>query len=543
MRIADAIVKYLELNEVKYVFGIPASTFSGIDDALNDTDIGYIVTKNEAGASYSATKYADLSKKIGVCLLAGGVGVNNAINGIADAKRNKLPLLIISGDVNSFYKGKGGIQEFDNSKTLGTITKYSKNIVDGNEALNEVEKAIKIALTPPYGPVSLSIPLDIQKSEFKGQLPLKKLHIEPKEYDENMLDKAIKEIDKSKKGIILVGRGTRGLGKEVKSLSEKLKWPVISTPNAKSIVNTDFKYYLGNYGFCTADGAIEYVRNTKMDCVLILGTSLGQAATRDYNEELVANKKVIRIDWDKNEFNKVFNEDISVEYDLKEAIKIINSKITKKTGEFKKPEMNKPYVRNHTGMSLRLVMEKISEILPKDSCVIGDIGDFCNYIFKYMPMREDMDCQTSINYASMGNAVAGSMGSYLSNPNRTYAAILGDGCFYMNGLEILTAKEYNMPIIYFVVNNSMLGLVNNGQTYCFGRGCKGKVKFSKNSIASVAESLGIDSVRVNKYEDFDLIKDKMLNRHKPLVVEIITDGSEIMIDPDRLGVISDDSKM
>lgn len=534
MRIADAIVKYLEANKVKYAFGIPASTFAGILDSLNDSKIEYIVTKNEAGASYSATKYADLTKELGVCLLAGGVGVNNAINGIADAKRNKLPTLIISGDINVAFKGKGAIQEFDNAEILKSVTKYSKNITNDKEVFIELEKAIKMALTPPYGPVALSIPLNIQLSKFKGKLPIEKIKVESFVPDTNMLNKAIDEINGSKKGLILVGRGARGLGKEIKELSEKLKWPIISTPNGKGIINTDFPYYMGNYGFCSADGAVKYIENTKMDYLLVLGSSLGQTSTRDYNEVLIKNKKIIRIDWDKNEFNKVFKEDISVRYDLKEAIKIINSKIIEKPGTFIKPEVNKPYLKNHTGISLRVCFEKISKILPKDTCVVGDIGDFCNYIFKYLPIREDMDCQTSINYASMGNAVAGVMGSYLSNPNRPYAVILGDGCFYMNGLEILTAKEYNMPIIYFVVNNSMFGLVSNGQTYRFGRNCKGKVKFMKNSIATVAETLGVDAVQIASYGDIDNIKDLLKNRTKPLVVEIITDGSEVFIDTDRL---------
>ncbi|MBU3092108.1 thiamine pyrophosphate-binding protein [Clostridium sp. CF011] len=534
MRIADAIIKTLSLNEVNYVFGIPSATFAGILDALNDSDIEFIITKNEAGATYCATKYSDLSNKLGVCMLAGGVGVNNAINGIADAQRNKLPMLVINGDIKRSFMGKGALQEFDNIKLLSSLTKYSKNILNEDEVIEEIEKAITIAMTPPCGPVALSIPFDIQNNEFKGILPTNKIVIEAMQFDEKSLKEAINEINNTQKGLILVGRGSRGISKEIKALSEKLKWPVMSTPNGKGIVHTDFPYYIGNYGFCSADGAVEYVEKEQFGCLLILGSSLGQAATRDYNDILVKDRKVIRIDWDVAEFNKVFKEDISVCCDLKQAVTLISNNVSVKENPFIKPLMNKPYVKNHTGMSLRLFTEKISDLLPADTCFVSDMGDFFNCLFKYMPIKETMDFQTSINYACMGTGVGGVVGSYLANPDRTYAVMVGDGGFYMNGMEILTAKEYNIPIIYFVVNNSMLGLVNNGLNVLYGRSCKGKVKFAKKSIASIADAMGVEAIQITSNEEVDNIKDLLHNRTQPLLIELVTDGSEIVIDTDRL---------
>lgn len=534
MRIADAVIKLLKDNGVKYTFGIPASTFGGILDSMNDSGIEYIITKNEAGATYSASKYAELSNKIGVCMLAGGVGVNNAINGMADAHRNKVPMLVINGDVRLSYMGKGALQEFDNAKVAESVTKYSINIEKEEDVIVELQKAMNIALTPPCGPVLVSIPYDLQMKTFKGNINIDK-YINTPTNDKKALMVAINEIDKSNKGIILVGRGTRGLSKEIKKLSKKLSWPIISTPNAKGVINTDFHYYIGNYGFCSSDGAIEYVENEQIDCVLVLGTSLGQSATRDYNDVLVKGRKLIRIDWNKNEFNRVFKEDVSVCYDLKEAITIINNSIEKKDNCFIKPEMNQPYVKTHTGISLRRLYEMLPDIFPKDTCVVVDVGDFFNYIFKYMPIREDMEFQSSVNYACMGAGVAGVMGSYLSNKDKSYAVFVGDGGFYMNGMDILTASEYNMPITYFVINNSMFGLVKNGMKAIFGREFSvGKVQFKKNSIASMAEAMGIESIQITELSQVNNLEKLMKNRTSPLLVEVITDGTEIFIDSDRL---------
>lgn len=533
MRIADAIVKLLENNDIKYTFGVPASTFGGILDSLNESEIEYIITKNEAGATYSASKYADLSNKLGVCLLAGGVGVNNAMNGMADAQRNKTPMLIISGDVRKSYIGKGALQEFDNAKIVEGVTKYSVNIEKEEDILKEIQKAINISLTPPCGVTLVSIPYDLQMPKFDGYIELDKTIKKP-ENDEKALDYAIEEINKAKKGLILIGRGTRGLTKEIKELSEKLTFPIISTPNAKGIINSDYEYYIGNYGFCSADSAIDYVENEDFDCLLVLGSSLGQSATRDFKDVLVKGRKVIRVDWDTKEFNRVFNEDISVCYDLKEAIPMITNKALKKDNKFVKPEMNKPYVKNHTGVSLRRLYEMLPDIFPKDTCVVSDIGDFFNYMFKYMPIREDMDFQCGVNYACMGTGVAGAIGSYLSNPDKPYAVFVGDGGFYMNGMDILTAKEYNIPIMYFVINNSMLGLVKNGMKAIFGRKFEAKVEFEKNNISEIAKAMGIESVQITDLGQVQSLEELMKDRTAPLVVEVVTDGTEIFIDTDRL---------
>jgi Thiamine pyrophosphate-requiring enzymes [acetolactate synthase, pyruvate dehydrogenase (cytochrome), glyoxylate carboligase, phosphonopyruvate decarboxylase] len=533
MRIADAIIKLLENNGVNCVFGIPASTFAGVLDAVNDSDIEFIVTKNEAGCTYSASSYAELSNRLAVCMLAGGVGLNNAINGIANAKRNKAPMLIITGNVRRAYMGKGAFQEFDNASMVTSITKNSIEVTTEEDVLIELQKAINLALTPPCGPVHISIPFDLQTANFEGDIDLDRTINKPIN-DKKSLEASIEKINRAEKGLIFVGRGTRGLSKEIKQLSEKLSWPIMSTSNAKGIINTDYKNYIGNYGFCSADGAIEYVEKEQIDCVLILGTSLGQCATRDYKDVLVKDRKVIRIDWDIKEFNRVFNEDISICYDLKDAMDELISRVEKKNNVFSKPEMNKPYIKDHTGTSLRLLFEKFPEILPENTCVMPDTGDYFNYVYKYLPIREDMDLHASLNYGCIGTSLAGVMGSYMANPNIPYVVIAGDGAFYMNGTEILTAKEYNMPIIYFIINNSMFGLIKNGMKAIFGRDFKGKIVFKENSIASIAEAMGVEAVQITDLSQVDDLKDLISNRTAPLVIEVITDGTEIFIDTDRI---------
>lgn len=536
MRISDAILEFLYRNGVTCSFGIPTAQVSAFNDGLNDYDIEYVVVKNEAAATFSAGRYADLKRDLGVCFIGGCVGVNNGINGIADAHRNKLPVVIFSSYVGSAVMGKNSLQELITTDITAPITKYSKTLFDEKTVLEEVQKAIEIALTPPYGPVHISIPADIQVKPFEGEIPGK---IDRKallpQYDIDNLEKAIHAVQTSNSGVIMVGRGARGLSEEIKSISEKLQWPIITTPNAKGLISDDFQLNLGNYGWCTTDRAFDYIHHTKLDCVLILGTSLGQMSTIVYNQALVEDKTVIHIDWDKSELNKIFPADIPVFSDLKTAVDQLNSSIeSRKNKTIIEKEANAPYIQNHTGLSLQLFMEKITDIVPENTCFIQDMGENMNFSFKYLSLKEHMDFQTSLNYACMGTAVGGALGSYMADPSKTYAVIVGDGSFFMNGMEILTAKQYDMPIIYFVINNSMLALVTHGSHTQYGRCLKGACTYDRVSIAEMSKAMGIDAVQISSLDELTVLEEQFKNRsNKPLVVEIVTDGSETCMDNSR----------
>lgn len=534
MRISDAMIKYLYDNGVRHAFGIPTAQIGGFSDGLNDYDIEYIVVKNEAAATYSAGRYADMKRDLGVCFIGGCVGVNNAINGIGDSYRNKLPLIVVSSVVATDFTEKNALQELNTTEITKSITKYSETIYTKDEVLNELKKAVEIALTPPYGPVHISIPLDVQTLPFTQIMPelVEREKLMPK-FDGENLEKAIECINESQTGVIMVGRGARGLTEEIKILSKKLQWPIITTPNAKGIIDAEFEYNLGNYGWCTTDCTAYYIDNTKVDCLLVLGTSLGQMSTRVYKDTLVKGKRVIHVDWDKSELNKIFKVDIPVFYDLSSALKEFNFKLNTKSNKFIKPNLNKPYIKSHTGLSLRQCMENIVDIVPENTCFVQDMGENMNFTFKYLKLKEKMDFQSSIHYAAMGTAVAGVMGAYLADSSKTYVVIVGDGSFFMNGMELLTAKEHNMPIIYFIVNNSMLGLVEHGGNFVFGRSHKGKCRFSKVSITNITNAMGINSIQISELKELDKLKGRLHNLKGPFVVEVITDGSEVCLDGDR----------
>ncbi|MBW6410238.1 thiamine pyrophosphate-binding protein [Clostridium weizhouense] len=541
MKLSKAIVNYLESCNVEYVFGIPSGNVAGIYDALNDTNIKVIVAKNEASSTYSACKYSDLSKKLSCSILCGGVGITNAINGIADAYINNIPMLVISGYAATDNIGKGCVQELDTAPITESITKYSKTIMKKEEVLTELDKAVKLAMQDPKGPVHLSIPMnlpmmEIEDSEYKPYTPEKIEY----NYDEEALNTAVNILNDSKKGLILVGRGAKGHNEMIKKISSKLGWYVATTPQGKSSIDSDFEFNIGNYGFNSTDFAQNYADTENLDCVLVLGSSLGESATRNFNNSLFEGAKVIQIDHNKKSLNKDHIERFKVYYEITEALKVIDNKVNAKDVTITKVEkLNKDYVKDHTGISARKLAEMLPNILNPSTTYMCDIGEFMNYMYKYLFIPKGSDFIASLNHGAMGNCVAGSIGAALSGNTEKYAVVVGDGSVFMNGSEILTAKQYSLPVVYFVLNNARLNYVEQGMSFMFGRSIPGVVQ-ERTSIKAIGEAAGIKSYQISDLEQLHEIKDELYSCSEPIIVEVITDGSEKVAAADRFKTLKRD---
>nr|WP_281423130.1 thiamine pyrophosphate-binding protein [Paenibacillus oenotherae] len=533
---ADGIMKYLEASDVEFLFGIPAGIIGPLYDSVIDVGIQPIITKNEAGAAYMAARYASTSGKLGVCVGAGAVGVSNMMNGIADAMRAKAPLLIISGYINRWQMGKGAIQELDGQDMVRSVTKYSNTVMEEADVLTELDKAVRIALTPPCGPVYISIPIDVQRMDVSGSIPAPAVlsELQAVKPDPAQLERTAALLNQSAQGLIMVGRGGRGFSAEIMELSQRLQWPIITTPAGKGIVPADFPLNLGNYGFSSTDAASEYVNSKAPSCVLILGTSLGEASTCNFNEVLVAGRTVIHVDRDARELGKVFKIDEGIHGDLKDVLPFLIASTTASTARYQKPALlNEPYQRNHTGLSLRLFLEKLRSVMPSDTRYVCDIGEFSNFVLKYLEIPEGGDFEMNLDYGAMGSAIAGGAGLHAADPSRPVAVLAGDGCFFMNGMEIMTAKEYRMPITYFIINNAMLSYVDRGQQFLYKRSIP-DYKQERISIAEMMRVAGVNAMSINRLEEVAYIPAFVRGMEGPCVIEVNTDGSEPAPILDRL---------
>ena len=539
MRIANEILLYLKNSGVDYIFGIPAGTISPLFDALNDVSIKPIVAKNEGGAAYMAARYASVSQKLSVCMGASCVGANNMMNGVGDAYRGKAPVLFITGFVHRGQIGKGAIQQLNTEEIFRPITKYSKTILKEEDVMKELALAIRTALTPPMGPVHLSIPMDIQMAEMPDDMPDHTPDFKAPIYGSSpdaqaMLSKACRVMEEANKGLILVGKGARGSSDLVKELSLHLNWPVITTPSGKGVISHDFPLNLGNYGFASTDAALSYVNDSAVDCLLVLGSSLGECSTNNFNKALTEGKTVIHIDWDKKELGKVYETQVKVNASLAEALPYLlqNTRASKKE-RVQRGGINHSSHISCTGVSLKQFMEELPEYMPKDTFYLSDMGEFMNYTLKYLKIPEEGDFETNLNYGAMGCAIGGAIGVQTAYPERNVAVIAGDGCFFMNGMEVLTAAEYELPIIYFIINNAMLGFVEHGHEFLFQRIVE-DFHQKRIHIADMMAACSLRTMVINDNSQIAQLPEFLKDRNGPVIIEIMTDGSEPSPNGDRL---------
>jgi Thiamine pyrophosphate-requiring enzymes [acetolactate synthase, pyruvate dehydrogenase (cytochrome), glyoxylate carboligase, phosphonopyruvate decarboxylase] len=524
MKVYEKVLNYLSKNNVTVAFGYPTATISPMVDHLNDfKDIEYVVTKNESAASFAAEKYAKIGKKLGLLLISGSVGLGNSMNGITEAFQSKSPMLILTGYLNMWQHGKGGIQELP-KEYLPSATKYSKRVTNPNDAIKELNKALKIAYTQPMGPVHVELPLDIQNAEYIGEDF--DIVIPPKiKTNYTVLDEAIDILNNCNNGFIIVGGGCRGLREKIKKLETKLNWKMVTTTSSKGVINESYPLNMGNWGFPGTDYANSTVIFDKsIDCILALGTQLGENSTQNFSQELIKDRRLIHVDIDMNAFNRAYHKDVQVLADLNEALDYIYDKINyKKLHNNISEPLNLPYVPGHTGISLRKAYENITNILPQNTFYINDIGESMNYAFSYLNVPEEGDFDCNIGYACMGSST-GAIGISKLYPDRLIAQFIGDGAFFMNGMnELLTYKKYNMNIICFVVNNSNLGFVNRGHEILFGRTVPSFYD-EYVDVSGIVNAMGIKTLKVEK--DEDLYNLKAMELKGPLVVELVCDSTE-----------------
>ncbi|MGG7162283.1 thiamine pyrophosphate-binding protein [Clostridium ihumii] len=535
LTISQAILKYLEDLGVEYIFGIPSGNTSYIYDSITDSPIKSIVTKHESGATYSAARYSELTNKLGVAFLCGGVGVTNSINGIADAYINKLPMLVISGDSSTKSKGKGAIQELCTIPITESITKYSVNIKNPEDTIKILDHAVNLALTEPCGPVHISLPMDIPILETEYIEP--NTNYEKIENDLTAISKAVNVLNKAKKGLILVGRGAKNVNNEINLLADKLNFYIATTPQGKGKVLHSSPYYIGNFGFYSSDFASNYINDNDVDTVLVLGSSLGESSTQNFDVDFYTNKTIIQIDHCTKSLDKKSVENkLAVKYDIKDALDYLIANIDKKSSRVEpimdKSTLNKKYIQTNNGLSIKEVLDTLPKVLNENTTYLCDIGEFMNYVYKFLYLPDSSKFIGSLNYGSMGAIIGGATGAAIAKQSKCCAVIVGDGSYYMNGMEVLTAKAYNLPIIYFVINNAKYNYVDQGQSFVFGRSLDG-IFFNRLDITKVSEAMGIKSFKVSNINDLYNLKDTLYNINEPIVVELITDGNEKIGDCDR----------
>lgn len=523
MKAVRSVLEYLQGMGVKHVFGIPAGSVNGFFNELYDMpEITPVVTKHEGAAGYMAASYAKYSNQLSVCIGSSGPGGTNLVTGAANAMREHLPVLFLTGAVPVSTMGLNASQELDADPVFKSVTKYSVTVTDSKDLLAEIVKAVEIAISGVPGPVHVAMPIDIQHSpvgEVEIPAPIKRESMTP---DLEAIKKAAKQMAQRQSGYIFAGQGARNSTEALIELAELLEWPIMVSPQAKGIIRHDHPLVAGIFGFAGSESASTLMNEGDAKTLLIVGSSLGETATNNYNANMAKDRFLVQLDFDASVFNRKYEVDVPILGDIQLSLVFLieELKALGLTAKPLKPIEVAEEAEELEEYSTKNVLLKLQEYLPASTRYTIDIGEFMAYVIHHMKVLDEGTFDINVHFGAMGSGLSAAIGSKFAEPDRPTVAITGDGCFFMHGMEILTAKEYNLPILFVVMNNARLGMVYHGHALQFKR-VHASFEQEPIDISAMAKAMNIPSYRVDGMGDLKPeILENLMNMNGPAVLEV-----------------------
>ena len=538
---SEALIKSLLKEGVDTIFGYPGGAIMPIYDSLYSYQdkINHILTRHEQGAIHAAQGYSRVSGKVGVCFATSGPGATNLITGIADAQIDSTPLVCITGQVPSQLLGTDAFQESDVIGISMPVTKWNYQITSSDEIGEIISKAFYIARSGRPGPVLIDITKDAQFSEvdfnYKKCERIRSYHPYPIINDKK-IKKASKLINKAKKPLILVGQGVllSNAENELIKFSEITGIPLASTLLGLSAVSCDHKNYVGYLGMHGNYGP--NVKTNEADLIIAIGMRFDDRVTGDTSKYAV-NAKIIHIEIDPSEIDKIIKTDVAINADAKEALIGLNKIVQKNSheewiNEFRECDklefdkiINKEINGSYDKLSMAEVIHKISEFTQGKSIIVTDVGQHQMVASRYYKFTEPNSNITSGGLGTMGFALPAAMGSKIGNPNREVIAVIGDGGIQMTIQELATISRYNIGVKILILNNNFLGMVRQWQELFFDN----RYSFTemKNpNFNKITDGYRIKNKKLEKREDLDKVIKEFIEFDGPYLLNVIVEKEE-----------------
>lgn len=535
----ETIVKTLESHGVKFVFGFPGETTLPFYGAVAKSGIKHIIARDERCAAHMADGYARATNKLGVCDAPAGMGTPFLCPALLEAFNSSIPLLAVVSSTPLAKRGKWPTSELDQEKLFAPITKKRFLIAREKDACKTTNEAILAALEPRTQPVLLEITYDVfrKKSSFK-KLPTSKK--KPWNVSREKLKKALSLLLKSSKPLIFVGGGIflSNSCQELAKLSERLLVPVATTLTAKGAIPENHPFCLGVAGGKGRSYANDYF--SQVDCVLVLGSKLGEKATLSWT--LFNSKpKVIRVDVDNKELLNNVVPDIAFQSDLKfflkEFLKLVEShapKIDRSLDFYAQKnswlnELEKTSIYSGDSVKPQLLIKTLQEISPKNVLVVADGSTASGWTGVCWQAngagRKFIGCRGT---GMIGFALPAAMGAKIGSPKDTVISFTGDGGFMFSCEELETAKRHSIPFVQIILNNQSLGLLQKHQQYVFGENTL--PDFTKIDFCKLSESMGVKAFKIERKSELKEKLSQAIKLKEPVVLDVVIDKSELSPD-------------
>jgi acetolactate synthase-1/2/3 large subunit len=534
---ADAIVKCLEAEGVQYVFGYPGVAIAPFYNSILDSDIRTILVRTEQNAAHAASGVSRLTNRPGVCAVTSGPGATNVITGVATAFADSIPLICITGQVNSALLGSDVFQEADITGAVESFVKYSYLIKDVNEIPRVFKEAFYIANTGRKGPVLIDIPIDIQNaviSRFKYPDEINLRTYKPTiKGNGSQIKKVIRELEKAKNPIICAGGGVilSEAEKELCAFAQKNRIPVVTTMMGKGVIPTDHPLYfgmVGNNGNACANRAMN-----ESDLLLMVGARVADRAVNQ--PDLITKDKVlVHIDVDPAEIGKNAGPTIPLVGDAKhifvdllaEQLEANHDEWIEKLESYrtlmaKKRNPNPAYVD-----PARLITT-LSEKMDETAVYVADVGQNQIWSCAYAKVKQGKFL-TSGGMGTMGYSIPAAIGAKLASPDRQVVAVCGDGSFQMSMMELATMRQHKVPVKIIVLRNNYLGMVREYQQFTYKERYSVVDLSGSPDLEKLASAYDMAFLRMENMEDYEAKIDAFLKDDLAVLMECLIDPMDIV---------------
>ncbi len=535
---ADAMVKCLENEGISVVYGYPGVAICPFFNSILDSDIESVLVRTEQNGGHMASGYARVTGKAGVCVSTSGPGATNLITGIATAYMDSIPMVAITGQVNTAQLGKDVFQEADITGAVESFVKYSYIVKNVEDIPRVFKEAFYIANTGRRGPVLIDVPIDVQNAKFDFSYPES---VSLRTYKPTVkghiiqIKKVIAELSKAKMPLICVGGGVllSEARDEVRAFAEKYQIPVVSTMMGISTMPTEHPLYfgmVGNNGKAYANRAMN-----ECDLLIVMGARLADRAIQQLNMNALAEERtVVHIDVDPAEIGKIMGPTIPIvgdirhimndfakqdfENDFSDWLQLLNM-WKKEMAPKRRP--NPEYV--DPAEFIRILSEKLDD----DAIYVADVGQNQIWSAGYHIVKNGRFL-TSGGMGTMGYSIPAAIGAKRADMNRQVIAVCGDGSFQMSFMELATMQQHHIPIKIVVLKNNFLGMVREYQHYTYHDRYSVVNLDGSPDLEKIAAAYDIPFARLYNMDGVEEKLDAFLKQEGPGLMECVIDQYDLV---------------
>ena len=560
MTVADYILKFLISKNVNNVFLITGGAISFVVDAFSrNKKIKYTCVAHEQAAAMMADAYSRAEKGFAATMVTSGPGAQNLITGIACSWFDSVPVIHISGQVNSFELSSTnkttknvrqvGFQETDIVSIVKPITKFAYQLKNPNEIKYVLEKAFYLSNEGRPGPVLIDIPMNFQRVKINLK-KIKSFSIPKNKSNHQIVNniyKIKKLLNKSKRPILILGGGIR-MSRSINELDKFLKnidLPIVTTWSGLDTVDYKNKNYIGCIGVYGSRAANFAVQNS--DLVLNFGSRLDTRITGGKPETFARLAKIVSIDIDRHELNKQRGLDIylKINKDLNKFLSTFNLVLKKfkfsvssswknicTQWKIKYPNVKSIYYKQKKYVNPYCFIDKLSKKLNKKDIIITDDGGHLTWTIQAFKVKKGQRVFSAFGNSPMGYAFPAAIGASIANKKKRIICIDGDGSIQINIQELQTMVVNNLPVKLFIINNNGYGIIKQFQELYLNKRYEASISskgVTNPSFNKISNAYGINYTEIKNNKEIDKVLKKVLNSKKPEFVNVIIDPNQKII--------------